>query len=167
MVRTRVDMWLDPFHYSQNIAQSLWAAASGGLFGAGSGMGYAHRIPVVQSDFNFAVIAEEWGLIGVVAVLLLFGGLVHGCLRVAGRQERPDFQLLAAGLGSLWMLQTLVIVAGNMALLPLTGITLPFISYGGSSLLMNFVMLALLLRLSEQQPAAVEDIREQPTRVAP
>ncbi|HID69948.1 MAG TPA: FtsW/RodA/SpoVE family cell cycle protein [Desulfobacterales bacterium] len=150
MVRTRVDMWLDPFHYSQNLAESLWAVAAGGLFGTGPGKGLSHVIPVVQSDFNFSVIAEEWGLIGVAAVLVLFGSLVAICLRVAGRQKEPYLQLLAAGLGSLWMLQCLVIVAGNMALMPLTGITLPFISFGGSSLVMNFVMLAMLMRLSER-----------------
>ena len=157
MVRTRVDMWLDPFHYSQNIAEALWAAASGGLLGKGTGMGLAHRIPVVQSDFNFSVIAEEWGLIGVLAVLVIFAGLAGICLQAARRQEHPWQQLLAAGLGSLWILQTVVIIGGNMALLPLTGITLPFISYGGSSLVMNCVMLALALRLS------ANSIREKPT----
>ena len=165
MVRTRVDMWLDPFHFSQNISESLWAAASGGLFGKGAGMGLAHRIPVVQSDFNFSVIAEEWGLVGVMAVLVIFAGLVGICLQVARRQEKPYMQLLAAGLGSLWMLQTLVIISGNMALLPLTGITLPFISFGGSSLLMNFVMLAIVLRLSEVQYEEQSSLKDKTTVV--
>ena len=173
MVRTRVDMWLDPFHHSQNIAESLWAAASGGLFGKGIGQGLAHRIPVVQSDFNFSVIAEEWGFVGVTAMLVIFAGLVAICLRIARRRRQPWQQLLAVGLGALWMLQTLVIISGNLALLPLTGITLPFISYGGSSLLMNFVMLALALRLSidREQEAEPETRatagREQQTRVDP
>jgi cell division protein FtsW (lipid II flippase) len=166
MVRTRVDMWVDPFHHSQNISESLWAAASGGWFGKGFALGLAHRIPVVQSDFNFSVIAEEWGLIGVTAVLVTFAGLVGICLQVAQRQEKPWLQLLAAGLGALWMLQTLVIMSGNMALLPLTGITLPFISFGGSSLLMNFVMLALAIRLSANRTERNTDIQDRTTVVS-
>lgn len=148
MVQTRIDMWLDPFLYSQNMAESLWAVSSGGWFGAGAGSGMPYKIPVVWSDFNFSALAEEWGLIGAGAVLCCSGALTYVCLQSARRCREPYLQLLGAGIGALWFLQTMVIVAGNLALLPLTGITLPFISFGGSSLIMNFVALALMLQIS-------------------
>ncbi len=148
MVRTRLDMWFEPFLYSQNMAESLWAVSSGGWFGSGAATSMAYKIPVVWSDFNFTALTEEWGLLGGATVLLCFGLLMYVCLRMAGRCREPYLQLLAAGIGGLWMMQTLVIVGGNLALLPLTGITLPFISFGGSSLIINFVALALMLHLS-------------------
>lgn len=148
MVRTRVDMWFEPFLYSQNMAESLWAVSSGGWFGVGAGSGMPFKIPVVWSDFNFSALAEEWGMIGAGAVLCCFGMLTLVCLKSAGRCREPYLQLLGTGIGALWFLQTMVIVGGNLALLPLTGITLPFISFGGSSLIMNFVALALILQIS-------------------
>ncbi|CAG37154.1 related to cell division protein (FtsW) [Desulfotalea psychrophila LSv54] len=148
MVRTRLDMWFEPFLYSQNIAESLWAAASGGWFGVGPGAGMAYKIPVVWSDFNFAAIVEEWGFFGALSVLVCFASLAYVSVRSAQRCNEPYLQLLGTGLGCLWLLQTMVIVGGNLALLPLTGITLPFISFGGSSLIMNFISLALIMQIS-------------------
>jgi cell division protein FtsW (lipid II flippase) len=148
MVKTRVDMWLDPFHHSQNMAEALWAVSDGGLFGAGIGKGLGHMIPVVQSDFNFVAAAEELGVLGAGSILAAFGLLVWRVFQVARSTAIPYQQLLVAGVGTLWMIQTLVIVGGNVGLLPLTGITLPFVSYGGSSLLVNFLALGIVLSIS-------------------
>ena len=150
MVKTRVDMWLDPFVYSQNMAEVMWALAAGGVIGVGLGMGFSHYIPVVQSDFNFAVVAEEWGLAGVLCIIGCFVLLVWRTLDLGRRAEFGYQTLLIAGLGSLWVLQTFIIIGGNLGLLPLTGITLPFISFGGSSLLINFIMLGIVMRFSVQ-----------------
>ncbi len=154
MVKTRVDMWLDPFHYSQNVAEGLWALCEGGWFGVGSGRGLGYYIPVVQSDFNFVVIAEEWGFAGAVGVLACFGILAMRSFSLARDMVDEYRQLFIAGLGTLWLIQTLIIVGGNIGALPLTGITLPFISYGGSSLVVNFLALGIVLRASVPVEAA-------------
>lgn len=148
MVKTRIDMWLDPFHHSQNMAEVMWALAGGGWLGSGTGRGLCHYIPVVQSDFNFVAIAEEWGFLGAGAVIACFGLLVWRTLTIARNAPTPYIQLLLAGIGALWMIQTFVIVGGNIGLLPLTGITLPFISFGGSSLVVNFLLLGVVVRFS-------------------
>lgn len=148
MVRTRVDMWLHPFQYSQNLAEAFWALAAGGVFGVGSGLGLGYLIPVVQSDFNFAALAEEWGLAGVAALLTCFALLIIRTLQLAMRATAAHEQLLLSGLAALWLLQTFIIVGGNLGVLPLTGITLPFLSFGGSSLLVNFLALGIIIRFS-------------------
>lgn len=150
MVRTRVDIWLDPFAHSQNMAEALWAIAGGGVFGAGMGKEMSHHIPVVQSDFNFAALAEAWGMVGVACVMVWFALLVQRTIRYSLSATFPYQQMLIAGLGALWAIQTFIIAAGNLGLLPLTGITLPFISYGGSSLLVNFMVLGLIMRMSHE-----------------
>jgi len=156
MVKTRVDMWLDPFRYSQNLAEASWALAAGGWIGQGPAMGFSQYIPVVQSDFNFAALAEDWGLMGVVVILGAFAALVGRTLVLARRMPHPYQQMLMTGIGALWAIQTFIIVGGNLGLLPLTGITLPFISFGGSSLVVNFMMLAVVVRLSGLSPAIVK-----------
>ncbi|MFH2093173.1 MAG: FtsW/RodA/SpoVE family cell cycle protein [Pseudomonadota bacterium] len=148
MVKTRVDMWLDPFHYSQNLAEALWAVSEGGWFGTGLAQGFSHRIPVVQSDFNFAAIAEEWGFLGGFMVFWVICLLVFKALALARQTHLSYVQLFISGLAVLWLFQTLIIVGGNLGLMPLTGITLPFISYGGSSLLVNFMAAGIVLRFS-------------------
>ncbi|NDJ62039.1 MAG: FtsW/RodA/SpoVE family cell cycle protein [Chloroflexi bacterium] len=158
VVQLRVDIWINPWPEASGdayqIVQSLFAFASGGVFGQGIGQGAPNNIPVVHSDFIFAAIAEEWGLLGVIAVIGCLMTLVTRGLRSATLQRgRPFTALLAVGLSLLIGLQSLLIMGGVLKLIPLTGVTLPFFSYGGSSLLTNFVILALLLRLSSESPS--------------
>jgi cell division protein FtsW (lipid II flippase) len=128
--------------------QALYAVSSGGILGAGLGQGMPLYIPEVHTDFVFAAVAEELGMLGAAAILLVYLIVVFRSLRIALRSPGPFEQFLALGLASLLGLQCIVIVAGNLELIPLTGITLPFVSYGGSSMLVNFVILGLLSRLS-------------------
>jgi cell division protein FtsW (lipid II flippase) len=155
-VRARITVWLnvlDPEYIQDQgfqVAQSMFAMATGGIGGTGLGQGHPQFIPDAHTDFVFAAVGEELGLFGSVAVLLLFTILVARGFRTAlARSETDSFgQLLAAGVAILLALQTFVIIGGVTRLIPLTGITLPFVSYGGSSLVANFVLLALLIRVS-------------------
>jgi peptidoglycan glycosyltransferase len=153
-VQARVSIWLDPWQDPQDsgfqIIQAAYAFAWGGLAGTGPGLGIAGRIPADESDFIFAVIGEELGLLGATAILCAFLLLAGSGLRVA-RQAGDGFSsLLAVGLTALIAFQAFIIVAGVIRLLPLTGVTLPFVSYGGSSLVANYVLLAMLVRISDQ-----------------
>lgn len=159
-VQQRVQIWLDVFNpryiadEGYQLAQSLFALATGGLFGTGLGQGRPDLIPAAHTDFIFAVIGEELGMMGTAGVLLCFMLLVARGLRIA-MQSRGDFgQLLAVGLITIFGVQTIIILAGVTRLMPLTGITLPFMSYGGSSLISNFILIALLIRISHQTTAA-------------
>ncbi|MDQ3530142.1 MAG: FtsW/RodA/SpoVE family cell cycle protein [Actinomycetota bacterium] len=151
-VQSRISTWLDPWSVYESagyqVAQSLFAMATGGIFGVGLGQGRPDIIPEVNTDFIFAAFGEEIGLLGTTALLLCFFLFVGRGFAVATR-SRDDFgQLLAAGLTFLFGLQVFVILGGVTQLLPLTGVTLPFMSYGGSSLLANYALVALLLRVS-------------------
>ena len=153
VVQLRVDIWLNPWLEADGrayqIVQSLMAFAAGGIFGTGVGQGFPGYIPVVHSDFIFAAIAEEWGLLGVVGILSCLGVLAWRGLAIALTHPGAAFHKLLAGAITLTLLvQALMIMAGVLKLLPLTGVTLPFISYGGSSLLACHIMIGLLLRLS-------------------
>ncbi len=152
VVRLRVEAWwnpwADPSGRSYQIVQSLIALAAGGLTGRGPGLGVPGVIPVAHSDFIFAAIAEEWGLLGVLAVVGLLAAVVFRGLRIALEATNLFGQLLAGGLAALLALQAFLIMGGVIKLTPLTGLTLPFLSYGGSSLVSAFVMIGLLLRLS-------------------
>jgi cell division protein FtsW (lipid II flippase) len=158
-VGARVAIWLDPFAdplgAGYQIVQSLHAFARGGLVGMGLGNGLpmvAGRLPIpeVHTDFPLAALGEELGLIGVVAILGLFLVLVQRGLRI-GAAAADDFRsILATGLALVIGVQAFIIAAGNLKVLPLTGVTLPFISYGGSSLLVNGVVIGLLLALSDK-----------------
>ena len=158
-VQTRIDIWLDPWKdptgKGYQIVQSLFALAAGGLFGRGLGQGYLLLqsgdtiIPALETDFIFSAIGEELGLVGAVGVILLYLIFTYRGFRIAVR-ARDDFsRLLATGLTSIFALQAFLIMGGVIKLIPLTGITLPFVSYGGSSIVSNFVLLALLLRTSD------------------
>jgi cell division protein FtsW (lipid II flippase) len=151
-VQTRVSVWLNPWAEAAGsgyqTVQGLLAFASGGVFGVGLGYGYPGYIPAVHTDFILAAIGEEMGLAGVLAVLGLYLLLVYRGFHVALRARDPFAQLLAAGLTATLALQTLIIVAGNLKVVPLTGITLPFVSYGGSSLVTNCLIIGLLMRIS-------------------
>ena len=154
-VQVRVDTWLRPFSEDlrfsagYQIVQGLFALANGGLFGAGLGNGMPERIPVVWSDFVFNAFAEETGFAGAVALLALYLVFVYRGMIIALRAPTPFLQLLAAGLSFIVAFQTLVIVGGNARLIPLTGVTLPFVAYGGSSLVTNWMLVALLIRVSD------------------
>lgn len=152
VVALRVDAWLDPWKEASGrsfqIVQALLAFASGGVFGQGLGQGLPSAIPVVHTDFVFAAVGEEYGLIGTLGLVAAFALLVSRAFRIALCCRRMFERLLAVGIGSLLGLQSLVIMAGTLKLIPLTGVTLPFVSYGGSSLLVSMTMVGLLIRLS-------------------
>jgi cell division protein FtsW (lipid II flippase) len=154
-VALRVDAWWNPWQEASGrsfqIVQSLLAFASGGLLGQGLGQGLPTAIPVVHTDFVFAAIGEEYGMLGTLAVIACFALLVGRAFHIALKAQRPFDQLLAAGIGALFGLQALVIMAGTLRVIPLTGVTLPFVSYGGSSLLTSMIMLGLLLHISSHR----------------
>jgi len=153
-VRTRVAMWIDPWQDPLDrgfqIVQASYAMAWGGTTGVGLGSGIAGRIPYQETDFIFAIIGEEMGLAGTTMILGAFLLLAGAGFRVATRAEDPFAKLLACGLTTLMAVQSFLIMAGVVRLLPLTGVTLPFVSYGGSSLISNWVLMALLVRCSDE-----------------
>ncbi|MDP9105263.1 MAG: FtsW/RodA/SpoVE family cell cycle protein [Candidatus Eremiobacteraeota bacterium] len=159
-VETRIAVWKDPFHdplgAGYQAVQSLFALANGGLFGTGFGLGRPDFIPEVPTDYVYAAFGEEWGAIGSIALLSLFLALVLRALRVANRQPDLYAKLLATGLAAVFGFQIVIITGGVLHLFPLTGITLPFISYGGSSLVTNFLLVALVWAISSERrmPAA-------------
>jgi cell division protein FtsW len=154
-VQTRVTIWLDPWAnretFGYQLVQALYALASGGVFGVGLGEGSPLYIPAVHTDFVIAAIGEELGLVGSLAVVNLFVVLVVRGFLIALRASSGFSALLAAGLTSVIGLQGLIIMAGALELIPLTGITLPFVSYGGSSVVANFLIVGLLLRISHEE----------------
>lgn len=153
-VATRVDVWLNPWADPEGkgyqIIQALVAFASGGVFGTGLAKGYPKTIPAIHTDFPLAAIGEELGLLGTLAVLAIFLLLVHRGFKIAVGARNTFQQVLAAGATASVGIQALIIIAGNLKLIPLTGITLPFVSYGGSSLVTNFIVIGLLLRISHE-----------------
>jgi cell division protein FtsW (lipid II flippase) len=155
-VQERVEAWLHVFDadvvkdQGYQLAQSLFALATGGLFGTGLGQGRPDLIPEAHNDFIFSAVGEELGLLGTAAILVCFLLLVARGLGIALNQRSEFGQLLAVGLIAIFAIQTFIILGGVTRLLPLTGITLPFMSYGGSSLLSNFILIALLIRMSHQ-----------------
>jgi cell division protein FtsW (lipid II flippase) len=161
-VRDRVTTWVNPWPSAHDqgfqLVQALFAFGSGGFAGTGLGLGSPGTIPNASTDFVFAAIGEELGLIGTTAVLLLYLLLVGVGFRVALQAEQPFLKLLAAGLTTILGVQTFIILGGVTRLIPLTGITMPFVSYGGSSLLANFVILALLLRISDEVARRAEAV---------
>jgi peptidoglycan glycosyltransferase len=164
-VQTRVTIWLDPWADPQGdgfqIVQSAFAMAAGGVGGTGLGLSGRINIPVAETDFIFAIIASELGFIGASVVLIVYLLIVGAGLRIAVRSDNAFDKLLAVGLTTLIGLQSFIIIAGVTRLLPLTGITLPFVSYGGTSLIANYVLIALLMRISDDNaPVSMADAKE-------
>ncbi|MGB3701798.1 MAG: FtsW/RodA/SpoVE family cell cycle protein [Anaerolineales bacterium] len=153
VVRLRIDAWLnpwiDPSNRSYQIVQSLMAIANGGVGGRGPGMGSPTLVPVSHSDFIFSAIMEESGLLGGVALIGLLMLLTASGIRISLRAPDNFRRYLAAGLTAYLIGQSLLIIGGNIRLLPLTGVTLPFVSYGGSSLLTAYISLLLLALISQ------------------
>ncbi|MFQ5942822.1 MAG: FtsW/RodA/SpoVE family cell cycle protein [Anaerolineales bacterium] len=152
IVQVRFEAWISPWANAGDsgyqIIQSLIAVASGGIFGQGPGLGTPTSVPVVHSDFVFSAVAEEWGLLGGLAMIVMFALLVGRSLRTAARRKEPFAVLLTAGITIAIGLQVILIVGGALRLLPITGVTLPLISYGGSSLVTSFIGLAFVVSLS-------------------
>ncbi len=156
-VAIRASIWLDPWAPEQadrafQILQSLFAVAAGGLFGQGFGLGRPDLIPVVHSDFVYSALVNEFGLAGAIAMLAILAWLIQRSLRLAERSQAPFEALLAGGIASWIGIQSWVIIAGNLKLIPLTGVTLPFLSYGGSSLVTLLAAVGMLLNISMPHP---------------
>ena len=150
-VEAWINPWLDPSGRSYQIVQSLLSVANGGLIGRGVGMGSPSLVPIAQSDFIFSAISEETGLLGALGILGLLALLVNRGMRIALKSDDSFHRLLATGLVVHLVGQSILIIAGNLRLLPLTGVTLPFVSYGGSSLLVSFFELLCLVLISARQ----------------
>ena len=154
-VHERISIWLNPWPVANGTGfqtiQALFALAAGGIFGTGLALGSPQRIPEVATDFIFAAVGEELGLLGTAAIVIAFLLIVGTGFRIALRADSPFEKLLATGLTTIIGVQAFIIIGGVTRLVPLTGITLPFVSYGGSSLLANYVLLALLLRVSDSE----------------
>jgi peptidoglycan glycosyltransferase len=166
-VQTRVDIWLDPWEdeYGKGfqIVQALYGFGDGGIVGTGLGRGSPDKVPEAQNDFIFAAIGEEMGLVGATTVLMSYLLLIGAGLRIALRTDRTFDKLLATGLTTIVGMQAFIIVGGVVKVVPLTGITLPFVSYGGSSLLSNYIVLAILLRLSDASARRLNELPDDPT----
>lgn len=168
-VHNRFRIWLDPMAYyhespgSGQLVEGLFGMAWGGLIGRGFGEGDPMRIPDVHTDFIVAAIGEELGLTAVLAVILLYGLIVERALRTALISRDGFGKLLATGLAAVFAIQVFVIIGGITRLIPLTGLTTPFLSYGGSSLVMNWLIIAIVLRISDAarrplpEPASGDD----------
>ena len=161
-IQVRVATWLDPFADAQNtgyqLVQTIYSLADGGLFGVGIGRGLADQIPVVESDFIFAAIGEETGLLGAAGLLLLYLCLAIRGMATAARAKSDVSSFAAVGLTAIIILQAFIIVGGVTRLIPLTGLTLPFVSQGGSSLLASFISVALLLRAGDEATGVGEEM---------
>jgi len=153
-VKVRVEAWLDPWEEPDStgfqILQSIFNIADGGLTGTGLGAGFSQTIPEVQTDFIFSTVASELGLVGATAVILAFLFFTYRGIKIALLAGDDASKLLAFGLTAMFAMQTLVIIGGVTKAIPLTGITLPFVSYGGSSVVGSFILTGLLLVISER-----------------
>lgn len=167
-VRSRFDIWLNPFeHYGAGTddrafqpVEAMFGMGWGGLIGRGFGEGSPDRVPFANSDFILASIGEELGLTAVIAVILVYGLIVERAFRTAVVSRDGFGKLLATGFGSVLALQVFVVIGGVTSLIPLTGLTTPFLSYGGSSLVANWVIVALLLRISDQARRPVPSLSD-------
>ncbi|MFF4487435.1 FtsW/RodA/SpoVE family cell cycle protein [Streptomyces sp. NPDC001544] len=160
-VKSRVQAWMNPMHeyllsrkgvlgHSEQLQQALWAFGSGGTLGSGLGQGHSELIRfAANSDFILATFGEEMGLAGIMAILLLYGLIVERGVRTALAARDPFGKLLAVGLSGAFALQVFVVAGGVMGLIPLTGMTMPFLAYGGSSVIANWALIGILIRISD------------------
>jgi len=157
-VRVRVENWTNPWPNANGSGrqpiQSWYAFGSGGIAGTGLGLGQPWQVPLASTDYMFTSIGEELGLVGAVGVIALFMLFVGSAYRIAVDTARPFAKLFAAGIATIIGLQSFLIIGGVTRVIPLTGISLPFVSYGGSSLVANFALLAILLRISDESVRA-------------
>jgi len=153
-VQSRVKTWLDPWKYidtrGYQITQSLFAIAEGGFFGTGLGLGYPEFIPEVHTDFIFPAICEEMGIFTGIGIIMLFLILVYRGFKIAINQRYKFYRIVALGISILFGIQSFIIFGGVLNMIPLTGITIPFVSYGGSSMLSSFIALGILQVASEE-----------------
>ena len=153
-MHARIAVWRnpfsDPFGAGYQSSQAYYSLAAGGLFGSGYRLGHPGMIPDVATDYVYAAFAEEFGVIGALIVLVIFLNLVRRIFATGLQQPDLYTKLLATGLAATLGFQVVIIVSGVMGLLPLTGITLPFMSYGGSSLVANFLLIALVWAMSSR-----------------
>jgi len=167
-VAGRVSMWLSPWDNSvrggEQIAHSLWAFATGGIFGTGLGLGDPQGMPAAHTDLILAALGEEWGFLGVIAVLVLYSALVWFGIRVAIRASSDYNFFLALGLTLAFALQILLIAGGVLALIPLSGVVVPFLSYGRTGLITNFAIIGILFSLAKDN-ASIQETTE-PFRVS-
>ncbi len=163
-IQTRIDIWLDPWAdisgKGYQITQSLFAIGSGGFFGTGIGLGRPELIPAVHTDFIFSAICEEMGIFGGAGVILLYFLMVYRGIKISLKIEDVFYKALALGITVMVGFQTFIIIGGVIKMIPLTGITLPFISYGGSSLISSFIALGVLQAISSGKSFHMEDNHE-------
>jgi cell division protein FtsW (lipid II flippase) len=167
-VRIRFDIWRHPFDFygpgtsdkAYQPVEAMFGMGWGGLIGRGFGEGDPNRVPFANSDFIISSIGEELGLTALIAVILMYGLIVERALRTALICRDGFGKLLATGLGSVFALQVFVVIGGVTGLIPLTGLTTPFLSYGGSSLIANWVIIAILLRISDQARRPVPQLSD-------
>ena len=142
------------------ITQSLFAISEGGFFGKGLGLGYPHFIPLAYNDFIFSAIVEEMGIFTGIGIIMLFLILFYRGFKIGMNQENKFYRILALGISVLFCIQAFIIIGGVIKLIPLTGITLPFVSYGGSSLITSFIALGILQVASEDLESKVKVYEE-------
>lgn len=159
-VKIRIETFINPWRFINDkgyqITQSLFAIAEGGFFGKGLGLGYPHFIPLAYNDFIFSAIIEEMGIFTGIGIIMLFLILFYRGFKIAMGQRYKFYKILALGISVLFAIQTFIIIGGVIKLIPLTGITLPFVSYGGSSLITSFIALGILQVTSEDLEGRVK-----------